>query len=114
LAAKITFDISFGLASDEGAGRGRKQTPGDKRITQGTMGKGVMIPFQDIIKLEQSAGTFRYSEADGIRTRVIVPEVNATPARIAEMTQGNEVGGFRFEGCVRIGMAQSSPGVAQG
>jgi hypothetical protein len=75
---------------------------------------GVMTPFQDIIKLEGSAGNFRDGEADGVRTRVIVPEVNTTPARIAKVAQGNKVRGFWFEGCVGIGMAQPPPGVAQG
>jgi hypothetical protein len=85
LPAKIAFDISLGLAGNKRAGRGREESPGGQRITQRTMGKGVMIPFQDIIKLKENAGICHYGEADGIRSRVIVPKVNTTPARVAEV-----------------------------
>lgn len=73
-----------------------------------------MIPFQDIIEVNGRAGIFRYSEADGVGTRVIVPELRTAPARISEMAERYEVCGFRFAGRVRISIALALPAIAQG
>lgn len=92
----------------------REETPGGHEITQGPMRKRVMIPLQDIIKLNGRAGIFRHSEADGVGAGVIVPELSTASARISEVAERYEVCGFRFEGRLRISAALALPSIAQG